>query len=73
MGFGFIVYGHCASGFTEVWDVCPSLARAKATGERVLQDWPVTECGTGGVRWVEIVGDDVLLGRSQGESEWTPA
>lgn len=52
----FIVYGHCASGAREVWDTANDLDKAKAIGVKALADYPVTDCGTGGVVWVEIIG-----------------
>jgi hypothetical protein len=55
----YAIYGHCASGFTELWDVKTTLPAAKKLGVKVLKDNPVTECGTGGVTWVEIIGTDV--------------
>jgi hypothetical protein len=53
------VYGHCASGFSEVWDVSETLDEAKSVARKALKDYPVTPCGTGGVEWCEIFGPGI--------------
>jgi hypothetical protein len=53
------VKAHCASGYTELWGVYESLDEARATAREVLASHPVTECGTGGVRWCEVFGPGI--------------
>ena len=66
--YAFVIYAHCASGYRETWDFQPTEERAVASAKKALKDSPITDCGTGGIRWCEIFGpeDDtgnfVLLG-----------
>jgi hypothetical protein len=55
----FVVRSHCASGYVELETIVDTLDEAKAAGRKALERSPVTPCGTGGVRWVEIDGPGI--------------
>lgn len=62
----FSVFGHCASGYRELWDVVPSREEAEALARKILADYPVelTDEGRvnpdgGGVVWVEVFGPGI--------------
>ncbi len=55
----FAVRSHCASGWVELEDVVDTLDEAKAKGRAALKRSPVTPCGTGRIRWIEIDGPGI--------------
>lgn len=55
----FAVFGHCASGYRELWDVVDTIEQARKLARRTMVKHPVTPCGTGGVVWVEVFGPGI--------------
>lgn len=55
----WIVKAHCASGWTELVGVYESRSEASKAARREVKQFPVTECGTGGVKWAELFGPDI--------------
>ena len=62
----FTVYGHCASGYTELWDVVATKDEAEKLGRQILDEYPVVlqdngrvDRDGGGVVWVEIFGPGI--------------
>lgn len=55
----WIVKAHCANGFTELVGIYKSLDAARTSARGELRKSPLTECGTGGVRWCEIFGPEI--------------
>lgn len=55
----FVVTAHYPGGGSEPWDVVDTKEKALACARTGLSKYPVTECGTGGVKWMEITGTGI--------------